>query len=93
MKNIIYGILGGFLGAAFMVYMFVGAVMKNTTYALSGIVLEQTYEGWSEYNDYYIISYEDGSIHEIEADDLNEGDHVVTWFHGNEAFQTRYIGH
>ena len=93
MKNIIYGIIGGLFGASFIICLFVMAVMRQTSYTMHGIVTEQIYEGWSEYNDYYLIEYEDGNIHEIIADDLNVGDEVVTWFHGEEAYRTQYLGH
>ena len=93
MKNIIYGAIGGLLGAAIMISVFILAVMKNTAYTMHGVVTEQIYEGWADYNDYYLIEYEDGNIHEIIADDLNVGDEVVTWFRGDTAYRTQYIGH
>lgn len=55
-----------------------------------GTVLEQSYEGGEQYNDYYIIEYENGQIHEIEADDLEPGDHVITIFSGEIPMGTRY---
>lgn len=55
-----------------------------------GIVIEQTYEGWAEENDYYIIRFEDGNEHEIEADDLRIGDDVTVYFDHNEPIRTLY---
>lgn len=45
-----------------------------------GTVIEQTYEGYSEENDYYIIQFENGDLHEIESDDLQVGDEVTVYF-------------
>lgn len=45
-----------------------------------GTVIEQTYEGWAEENDYYIIEFENGDLHEIESDDLQPGDEVTVYF-------------
>lgn len=45
-----------------------------------GVVIEQTYEGYSEENDYYIIQFENGDLHEIESDDLQVGDEVTVYF-------------
>ena len=46
-------------------------------------VVEQTYEGYSEYNDYYIVNI-DGELYEVEADDLNVGDKVTCYFVNEE---------
>ena len=45
-----------------------------------GHVTEQTFEGFELENDYYIIEFSDGQIHEIESDDLQIGDPVTVWF-------------
>lgn len=55
-----------------------------------GIVIEQTYEGWSDYDDYYIIQFENGDRHEIESDDLSPGDEVTVWFYRDEPIKTLY---
>lgn len=44
-----------------------------------GTVVEQTYEGWAEENDYYIIEFENGDLNEIESDDLQPGDEVTVY--------------
>ena len=48
-----------------------------------GYIVEQTYEGYSENNDYYIVNI-DGELYEVEADDLNEGDKVTCYFIGDD---------
>lgn len=55
-----------------------------------GTVIEQTYEGYSEYNDYYIVELDDGNIHEIEADDLAVDDRVTVYFFMDEPVRTLY---
>ena len=45
-----------------------------------GVVLEETYEGYAEENDYYIVEFENGDLHEIESDDLQVGDEVTVYF-------------
>ena len=55
-----------------------------------GTVIEQSYEGGTQYNDYYVIEYDNGQIHEIEADDLEVGDHVITIFSGQLPLGTKY---
>jgi len=46
---------------------------------IHGYVVEQTYEGYQQYNDYYIVNL-DGELHEVEGDDLNVGEPVTVWF-------------
>ena len=48
-----------------------------------GYVTEQTYEGYSEYNDYYVVNI-DGDFYEVEADDLEVGDKVTCYFINDE---------
>lgn len=48
-----------------------------------GYVVEQTYEGYSESNDYYVVDI-DGELYEVEADDLEEGDRVTCYFISDE---------
>lgn len=55
-----------------------------------GTVIEQTYEGWSEENDYYIIEFENGDLHEIEADDLQPGDDVTVYFWEGRPIRMMY---
>lgn len=55
-----------------------------------GTVLEQTYEGWSEEDDTYIIQFEDGEKTEITADDLRAGDDVTVYFFDGRAIRTLY---
>ena len=58
--------------------------------AKHGYVVEQTYEGYSEYNDYYIVNI-DGELYEVEADDLNVGDKVTCYFvNEEEVVRTLY---
>ena len=55
--------------------------MIGDTYTIRyGVVIEETYEGYSEENDYYIIQFENGDLHEIESDDLQVGDEVTVYF-------------
>lgn len=55
-----------------------------------GTVIEQTYEGYTESNDYYLIELDDGNIHEIEADDLAVNDRVTVYFFMDEPVRTLY---
>lgn len=55
-----------------------------------GTVAEQTYEGYAESNDYYIVVLDDGNIHEIEADDLDVEDRVTVFFYEGEPVRTLY---
>jgi len=48
-----------------------------------GYVVEQTYEGYAEEDDYYIVNI-DGNLYEVESDDLQEGDKVTCYFVNNE---------
>ena len=80
---------------ALLLGMFIGAVLQESEKLCPlskryGTVIEQTYEGWEEYNDYYIIEFENGDTHEIEADDLWPGDEVTVYFDGGEPVRTLY---
>ena len=55
-----------------------------------GTVIEQTYEGWSEENDYYIVQFENGDLHEIESDDLQPGDKVTVYFYEGRPIRMMY---
>ena len=44
-----------------------------------GIVVEETFEGWAESDDIYVIDV-DGILYEVESDDLLEGDEVTCYF-------------
>lgn len=44
-----------------------------------GIVVEETFEGWAESDDIYIIDV-DGILYEVESDGLLEGDEVTCYF-------------
>ena len=54
-----------------------------------GVVIEKTYEGWAESNDYYIIAIGE-DCYEVEADDLEVGDPVTVFSHDGEHFRTLY---
>lgn len=54
-----------------------------------GYVVEKTYEGGSEYNDYYIVNL-DGDLYEVEADDLEVNDRITCYFIGDETVLTVY---
>lgn len=54
-----------------------------------GYVVEQTYEGWSEYDDYYIVDL-NGYLYEIMADDLRIGDRVTCYFYNGYIVRTLY---
>ena len=55
-----------------------------------GKVIEKTFEGYALENDYYLIEFTDGNIHEIECDDLENGDTVTVWFLGDFPVRTMY---
>ena len=57
-----------------------------------GIVIEQIYEGYSEENDLYLVEYSNGDIYEIESDDLNEGNVVLSMFFYDMEIRTIYKG-
>lgn len=55
-----------------------------------GKVIEKTYEGYSLENDYYLIEFTDGNIHEIESDDLQVNDTITVWFWNNIPVRAMY---
>lgn len=55
-----------------------------------GTVIEETYEGYSEENDYYIVEFENGDLHEIESDDLQPGDEVTVYFFEDRPIRMYY---
>ena len=55
-----------------------------------GTIIEQTYEGYSEENDYYIVQFENGDLHEIESDDLTPGDPVTVYFFEDRPIRMMY---
>lgn len=94
-KTVLVTIIGAVIFLSLFFYMFIGAVIQTSERLCPmtkryGVVIEQTYEGWSEYNDYYIIEFENGDLHEIEADDLWPGDEVTVYFDHNEPVRTLY---
>lgn len=55
-----------------------------------GHVIEQTFEGYELENDYYLIEFTNGDIHEIESDDLQVGDPVTVWLLEGYPVRTVY---
>ena len=55
-----------------------------------GVIIEETYEGYSEENDYYIVQFENGDLHEIESDDLQPGDEVTVYFFEDRPIRMMY---
>lgn len=70
----------------FKIMMFFLALFTTPTHA---IVTEQTYEGYSEFNDYYIIDT-GTDYYEIESDDLVVGDEVTVYFIGEYPVKVLY---
>ena len=64
-------------------------ILTIFTTPVHAVVVEQTYEGYSEHNDYYIVDT-GTDYYEIEADDLEVGDEVTVYFIGNYAVRTLY---
>ena len=58
--------------------------------AQHGTVIEQTVEGYTEAEDYYIVTLDDGNVHEVESDDLDTGDRVTVFFYEGEPLRTLY---
>ncbi len=55
-----------------------------------GTVVEQTVEGYAVAEDYYIVTLDDGNVHEVESDDLDTGDRVTVFFYEGEPLRTLY---
>ena len=94
-KNIITVVLGMAIWLSLFFYIIFGAVLHASYKEMPivkayGTVIEQSYEGYELYNDYYNIELEDGNIYEIEADDLAVGDPVTIWFDGEEPIRCLY---
>lgn len=66
------------------------ALYDNVFEKKYGVVIEQTLEGYEIDNDYYLIEFTDGNIHEIESDDLQVNDSVTVWFWNNIPVRTMY---
>ena len=58
--------------------------------AQHGTVVEQTVEGYTVAEDYYIVTLDDGNVHEVESDDLDTGDRVTVFFYEGEPLRTLY---
>ena len=70
----------------FKIMMFFLTLFTTPTHA---IVVEQTYEGYSQYNDYYIVDT-GTNYYEVESDDLRVGDEVTVYFIGNYPVRVLY---
>lgn len=57
---------------------------------ITGTVIEQTYEGYDKYNDYYLVLLDDGNVHEIEGDDFDVDDRVTVYFLADEPIRMLY---
>lgn len=55
-----------------------------------GTVIGQTYEGFSDYNDMYLVETTNGQIYEVIADDLETGDPVTLFMVGDYCFDIMY---
>ena len=65
------------------------AILLNVC-PMHGWVVEQTYEGYNQHNDYYVVNI-NGDLYEVEGDDLNVGEPVTVWFNQeNEAVRMVY---
>lgn len=94
-RDLIMITLGMVIGMAAMYAAFIGAIIQtseriNPLDKKHGIVIEQTYEGYSDYDDYYMIQFDNGMIREVESDDLTVGDEVTVYFDHNEPVRTVY---
>ena len=72
-----------------MLYRIIVSILMLFTEPRHGYVVTQTYEGYSKYNDYYLVNI-NGEIYEVEADDLEVNDNVTVYFIGNYTVQTLY---
>lgn len=69
----------------------VSDAIPGDTYTIRhGTIIEQTYEGYSDEWDRYLIQFENGDIHEIISDDLIVGDEATTFFYNDRAVTTLY---
>ncbi len=65
------------------------ALLTLFTTPTHAIVVEQTYEGYTQYNDYYIIDT-GTDYYEVESDDLEVGDEVTVYFIGDYPLKVLY---
>lgn len=72
-----------------MLYKIIVSILMLFAEPRHGYVVAQTYEGYSKYNDYYLVNI-NGEIYEVEADDLEVNDNVIVYFIGNYTVQTLY---
>ena len=55
--------------------------LYNTYFdCIEGVVIDQSFEGYSLENDIYTVQYMDGTTVDIIADDLCIGDTIESWF-------------
>lgn len=72
-----------------MLYRIIVSILMLFAEPRHGYVVAQIYEGYSKYNDYYLVNI-NGEIYEVEADDLQVNDNVTVYFIGNYTVQTLY---
>lgn len=72
-----------------MLYRIIVSILMLFAEPRHGYVVAQTYEGYSKYNDYYLVNI-NGEIYEVKADDLQVNDNVTVYFIGNYTVQTLY---
>lgn len=53
-------------------------------------VAEQTVEGYTVAEDYYIVVLDNGNTYEVKSDDLNTSDRVTVFFYEGEPLRTVY---
>lgn len=74
-----------------MLHAILLALLMLVTSPTHATVVEQTYEGYSQYNDYYIVEVKDKDFYyEVEADDLDVGDEVTLYFFGDTLVKVVY---
>lgn len=71
--------------------------MINTVIAILALlfgqhatVIGQTYEGYADYNDMYLVETINGQVYEVIADDLEAGDPVTLFMVGDFIIETMY---
>ena len=71
-------------------YLDISDAMIGDEYSIRyGVVIEKTYEGYDDQNnDYYIVEFTNGDLHEVESEDLIFGDKVTVYFYGDHAVRT-----
>lgn len=74
-----------------MLHAILLALLMLVTTPTHATVVEQTYEGYSQYNDYYIVEVKDEDFYyEVEADDLDVGDEITVYFIGEYPVKVVY---